>query len=102
MQARDEKSADVVVFTELSITGYPLEDLLFRSSLMKRVQSAVIKIQNEIKDIYVVLGAPTQENEQLFNSALIIYNSQVIATYHKHQLPNYEVFDEKRYFSQWK
>ncbi|NNC68889.1 MAG: NAD+ synthase [Gammaproteobacteria bacterium] len=100
LQARDEKSADVVVFTELSITGYPLEDLLFRSSLMKRVQSAVIKIQNEIKDIYVVLGAPTQENEQLFNSALIIYNSQVIATYHKHQLPNYEVFDEKRYFSQ--
>lgn len=100
LQARDEISADMVVFTELSITGYPLEDLLFRSSLMRRVQAAVNKIKNEVKDIYVVLGAPTQEGEQLFNSALIIYNSQVIATYHKHQLPNYEVFDEKRYFSQ--
>jgi len=100
LQARDEKSADIVVFTELSITGYPLEDLLFRSSLMKRVHDAVIKIQNEVKDVYVVLGVPKQEEVQLFNSALIIYNSQVIATYHKHQLPNYEVFDEKRYFSQ--
>lgn len=99
LQARDEKSADVVVFTELSITGYPLEDLLFRSSLMRRVQAAVVKIKNEIKDIYVVLGAPTREGEKLFNSALIIYNSQIIATYHKHQLPNYEVFDENRYFS---
>jgi len=99
LQARDEKSADIVVFTELSITGYPLEDLLFRSSLMKRVQAAVIKIQNEVKDIYVMLGVPMQEEVQLFNSALIIYNSQVIATYHKHELPNYEVFDEKRYFS---
>jgi len=98
--ARDEKFADIVVFTELSITGYPLEDLLFRSSLMRRVQAAVNKIQNEVKDIYIVLGAPTQEDEQLFNSALIIYNSQINATYHKHQLPNYEVFDEKRYFNQ--
>ena len=100
LQARDEKSADIVVFTELSITGYPLEDLLFRSSLMRRVQAAVNKIQNEVKNIYVVLGTPTQEGEQLFNSALTIYNSNVIATYHKHQLPNYQVFDEKRYFSQ--
>ncbi len=100
LQARDEESADIVVFTELSITGYPLEDLLFRSSLMRRVQVAVNKIQNEVKEIYIVLGAPTQEDEQLFNSALIIYNSQINATYHKHQLPNYEVFDEKRYFNQ--
>jgi len=45
------------------------------------------------------LGAPTQEGNQLFNSALMIYNSEIIGTYNKHQLPNYEVFDEKRYFS---
>ena len=99
LRARDKESADIVIFTELSITGYPLEDLLFRRSLMRRVQAAVHKIQNEVKDIYVVLGAPTQEGELLFNSALITYNSQVVATYHKHQLPNYKVFDEKRYFS---
>lgn len=100
LKARDEEAADIVVFSELSVTGYPLEDLLFRSSLMRRVQAAVKNIQDTVKDIYILLGAPTQEDNQLFNSALLIYNTEIIATYHKHQLPNYEVFDEKRYFSQ--
>ena len=99
LRARDQESADIVVFTELAVTGYPLEDLLFRSSLMKHVQSAVKKIQNEVSGIYILLGVPTKEENELFNSALLIYNSEIIATYHKHQLPNYEVFDEKRYFS---
>lgn len=99
LQARDQVSADVVVFTELSVTGYPLEDLLFRASLIRRVDAAVNKIKKEIKGIYIVLGVPTQEGNQLFNSALVINGSQVIAVYHKHQLPNYDVFDEKRYFT---
>ena len=99
LQARDQQRADIVIFTELAITGYPLEDLLFRSSLMTRVQNAVEKIKREVNDIYVLLGAPTQENNKLFNSALLIYNSELVTTYHKHRLPNYEVFDEKRYFS---
>ncbi len=100
IQARDENSADIIVFSELSITGYPLEDLLFRPSLLARVQTAINKIQKEIKNIYILLGSPTQEKGQLFNSALLVYNGEVIAIYHKHQLPNYEVFDEKRYFNQ--
>ena len=100
VKARDEYAADLVVFSELSVTGYPLEDLLFRASLMSRVQAAIKVIQTEVKDIYILLGTPTQENKQLFNSALLLYNSITIATYHKHQLPNYEVFDEKRYFEQ--
>jgi len=98
-QARDENNADLVVFSELASTGYPLEDLLFRPSLMRRVQQAVKKIQEQVRDIYILLGAPTLEKEQLFNSAILIHNSQIICTYHKHQLPNYEVFDEKRYFT---
>lgn len=97
-KARDEHAADLVVFSELSVTGYPLEDLLFRASLMRRVQAAVKSIRNKVNDIYILLGAPTQENQKLFNSALLLYNSKTIASYHKHQLPNYEVFDEKRYF----
>ncbi len=100
IQARDENSSDIVVFTELSITGYPLEDLLFRTSLVMRVRSAINKIKYEVKNIYILLGAPTQEGKQLFNSALLIHDSEIIATYHKQQLPNYEVFDEKRYFRQ--
>lgn len=99
LQARDQTSADIVVFTELSITGYPLEDLLFRASLMRRVDEAVNKIKEHIANVHIVLGAPTQEGEQLFNSALVINDSRVIATYHKHRLPNYDVFDEERYFT---
>ena len=99
IQARDQESADMIVFTELSVTGYPLEDLLFRSSLIRRVETAINKIKNEIKDIYIVLGTPTQEGDQLFNTALVLYDSQIVAAYHKHQLPNYDVFDEKRYFT---
>ncbi len=99
LQARDQNSADIIVFTELAITGYPLEDLLFRSSLLVRVQNALELVKNEVEDIYLLLGAPTKEGHELFNSALLIYNSEIVAIYHKHQLPNYEVFDEKRYFS---
>ena len=98
--ARDEMHADIVIFTELSITGYPLEDLLFRSSIIQRVQQALEKIKNEIDGIYILLGAPTKEDEKLFNSALLIHNANIIAIYHKQHLPNYEVFDEKRYFTQ--
>ncbi len=99
LHARDQNSSDIIVFSELAITGYPLEDLLFRSSLIEHVQSAIQKIQNEVNDIYILFGAPVKKDEELFNSAILIYNSKIIATYHKHQLPNYEVFDEKRYFS---
>ena len=100
IKARDEYEADIVVFSELSVTGYPLEDLLFRASLMRRVQRAVKNIQHNVKGVYILLGAPTQDGKTLFNSALLLYNSEVLAIYHKHQLPNYEVFDEKRYFGQ--
>ncbi len=99
LHARDQESADIIVFTELSVTGYPLEDLLFRTSLIRRVEVAINKIKNEIKGIYIVLGAPTQKDDQLFNTALVLNGSQVVAEYHKHQLPNYDVFDEKRYFT---
>jgi len=99
IRARDEHAADMVVFSELAVTGYPLEDLLFRPSLMRRVEKAVHMIHQNVKDIYILLGAPTKVDEELFNSALLIYNAKTIAQYHKHKLPNYEVFDEKRYFS---
>ena len=95
---RDHLHADIVVFSELSLTGYPLEDLLFRPTILQRVNESLEKIKHEIHDIYILLGVPTKEGEHLFNSALVIHNSNVIATYHKHYLPNYEVFDEKRYF----
>ncbi len=98
IHARDELHADLVIFTELSVTGYPLEDLLFRPAILQRVNQAIEEIKCQVNDIYILIGAPTHIENQLFNSALVIYNSKTIATYNKHHLPNYEVFDEKRYF----
>ncbi len=96
--ARDRQGADVIVFSELSLTGYPLEDVLFHPAILHRVDESLEKIRCEIRDIYLLLGAPTKENGRLFNSALLVHNTEIIATYHKHHLPNYEVFDERRYF----
>lgn len=98
--ARDKFHADVIVFSELSLTGYPLEDLLFHPMILQHVDESLEKIKREVHDIYLLLGAPTKEGESLFNSALLIHNTEIVATYHKHRLPNYEVFDEKRYFQQ--
>jgi len=98
--ARDQLQADIVVFSELSLTGYPLEDLLLRPGMMLRVSQALERIKKEIEGIYILLGTPTKEGEKLFNSALLIFNSEIITVYHKQRLPNYDVFDEKRYFQQ--
>ena len=96
--ACDDMHANIVVFTELSITGYPLEDLLFHPSVFRRVENCIKRILTEVKGIYLVVGVPFKEKSELYNSALVIHNSKIVATYHKHRLPNYKVFDEKRYF----
>ena len=97
--ARDEQQADVVIFPELALTGYPPEDLLLRQELYSQIKAALRKIQARVKNIYIILGLPTKEKQKYFNSALVIYNGKIIAKYHKQLLPNEGVFDEKRYFT---
>jgi NAD+ synthase (glutamine-hydrolysing) len=98
-QARDELNADLVVFPELTITGYPPEDLLLRPGLMKRVNQGLDSLKEQIKDVAILIGHPEGEvGKELFNAASLIVDGQVQVTYYKHRLPNYSVFDEKRYF----
>ena len=99
-KARDEERADVVVFPELTLTGYPPEDLLLRSSLDTRIESALAKLLAEIHDIYVVVGYPRRIDGELFNCAGVIYQGQLLVEYAKQKLPNFLVFDDKRYFSE--
>lgn len=99
-KARDEERADVVVFPELTLTGYPPEDLLLRSSLDTRIESALAKLLAEIRDIYVVVGYPRRIDGELFNCAGVIYQGQLLVEYAKQKLPNFLVFDDKRYFSE--
>ncbi|MEX2124516.1 MAG: NAD+ synthase [Woeseia sp.] len=98
-RARDELRADLVVFPELSISGYPPEDLLFHSGLRKRVALSLETIRTGVKDIAVLLGFPEYDGGAIYNACAVFRNGKKLARYRKHMLPNYRVFDEQRYFT---
>jgi NAD+ synthase (glutamine-hydrolysing) len=97
-QARDQLKAHAIVFPELTLTSYPPEDLLLRPALMLQVEESLRRIEHEARGIDVILGHPQTEHGQLFNAASLLRDGRVYATYRKQLLPNYSVFDEKRYF----
>ena len=92
------QGADLVVFPELSLTGYPPEDLLLRPSFSKRAQDAVRRLAADIHDAVVLVGFPYLSGD-LFNAAAVLAEGQVRSIYRKCLLPNYAVFDEQRYFA---
>lgn len=96
IEARD-KGADVIVFPELGLLGYPPQDLLLRPSLSGRIKSALATL-SDIEDIVMIVGYPHIDHHGTFNSAAILHNGQQKGFYHKQYLPNYGVFDERRYF----
>lgn len=97
--ARDVQQADIVVFPELALCGYPPEDLLLRPSLIPRTEEALNRLRS-IKNIHMVLGLAAMGPHGLENQAIVIKDDKIICRYSKKHLPNYQVFDEKRYFSQ--
>ncbi len=99
-RARDELKADAILFPELTLSGYPPEDLLLRGGLHRRVLAALEQVNREVSGIDVVLGYPHAASGGLFNAASLLRDGRTVATYHKHHLPNYSVFDEKRYFAE--
>ncbi|WP_020682602.1 NAD+ synthase [Marinobacterium rhizophilum] len=99
LEARDRQQADVVLFPELTLSGYPPEDLLLRPSIQTRIEAALTRLREEVRDIYVVVGYPRHRDGELFNMAGVIYNGELVAEYAKQCLPNYQVFDEMRYFT---
>ena len=98
-QARDRDGADLVVFPELSICGYPPEDLLFHSGLRVDVEGAVRQIRDQVFGIAILIGFPEYDDDNIFNACAVLHDGQVLAHYRKHLLPNYAVFDEERYFT---
>lgn len=92
--------ADLIVFPELALCGYPPEDLLLRKSMKIRVDRALARIAETIKHSFVVLGYPSVEGDRTYNAAAVLNNGGIVANYRKRMLPNYRVFDEKRYFSE--
>ena len=91
----------LLVFPELTLTGYPPEDLLMRDSLHDQIESALQRLALELpSELYVVVGYPRRVGAQLFNAAGVIHDGAIIGEYFKQRLPNYQVFDEKRYFAE--
>jgi NAD+ synthase (glutamine-hydrolysing) len=98
-RARDESRADLVVFPELSVCGYPPEDLLFHAGLRKRTEQAVAEIRKSVRGIAILIGFPEYVDDQIYNSCGVFADGELLAGYRKHLLPNYRVFDEERYFT---
>ncbi len=97
--AKKQLNADLIIFPELTLTGYPPEDLLLRPGLLKRVNKALTTLASKLNDVAVLIGHPYGDvDSNLYNSASLIDRGEIVCTYHKQQLPNYGVFDEKRYF----
>lgn len=94
-----QKTHDLIIFPELALSGYPPEDLLLNADFSTQVRCALKNIQDATDHCYVILGHPAHINNALFNCLSVFYNQQCCATYAKQHLPNYDVFDEKRYFT---
>ncbi len=94
-----ESGTHLLVFPELALCGYPPEDLLLREGFMTQVEIQIESIRKHIPEtMSVIFGAPTRIDNSLYNSAILIQHGK-LRIYHKQCLPNYGVFDEKRYFS---
>lgn len=92
--------ADLIAFPELTITGYPPEDLLLRSHFIQDNKKCLRRIAKATQKITAIIGFVDRNEEQIFNSAAVICDGNIVGSYRKIHLPNYGVFDEKRYFVQ--
>ena len=97
-EARDVHGADVVVFPELAVSGYPAEDLLLRDAFLRDCTQAIQDIAAGVHGIVAVVGWPEQADGALYNAASVLREGRVEATYRKRELPIHGVFDERRYF----
>ncbi len=98
------KKADLIVFPELSICGYPPEDLVMKPSFVESCREAVMTVAEKTKnlDCGIILGAPWREfdtDKLPYNAAILLHKGRIEAIRYKHELPNYDVFDERRIFS---
>jgi len=101
-RARDELDADLVVFPELSVCGYPPEDLLLHAGLRQGVEAGIAEIRSSVSGIALLVGFPEYDQDNIYNACAVFSDGKLLAHYRKHRLPNYSVFDEERYFTSGK
>jgi NAD+ synthase (glutamine-hydrolysing) len=91
--------AELMVTPELALCGYPPEDLLFHRGFRRRIEESLARLADAARGISLLVGYPEYSGGVLFNAAAWLLDGRRIANYRKQQLPNYQVFDEKRYFT---
>ena len=96
--ARDEYAADIVLFPELALSGYPPEDLLYRPAFLRACEDAMSEVAKAATGIVAVVGWPQAAGSVVYNAASVLRDGAIAQTYRKRELPNYAVFDERRYF----
>lgn len=97
-EARDRLAADAIVFPELTLSGYPPEDLILRPDFLRAIEQALADAAQRISGIDAIVGFPERQVGMPYNSAAVLRDGRVHCIYRKQALPNYGVFDEKRYF----
>ncbi|MEM9101942.1 MAG: NAD+ synthase [Pseudomonadota bacterium] len=98
-KAEKDQAAELVVFSELCLSGYPPEDLLFRPALFEHIEKSLQRLIKEL-NVAIVIGFPSLEKGVCYNALALISEGRIQTIYHKQCLPNYSVFDEKRYFQE--
>ena len=97
-QAQQEHRADLTLFPELALSGYPPEDLLFHRGFRAQIDQALAQLYREVPDGQLIVGFPEYGESGIANAAAVIAAGHLVAVHRKAALPNYKVFDEKRYF----
>ena len=98
-KAKNQHNADLIIFPELSISGYPPEDLLLHSGFKRRINDALNSIKDEVAGISALIGFPDYSDDSIYNACAVFRDKEENVKYRKEALPNYSVFDEKRYFT---
>ncbi|HHH0279018.1 TPA: NAD+ synthase [Yersinia enterocolitica] len=99
LHEQKQAGADLVMFSELALSGYPPEDLLYRDDFYQRCEAQLARLQAATQQTAVLVGHPWREADKLYNALSLFADGKLLGRYFKQQLPNYGVFDEKRYFS---
>ncbi|MBV8496819.1 MAG: NAD+ synthase, partial [Gammaproteobacteria bacterium] len=97
-RARDELDAHLVLYPELTLCGYPPEDLLFHRGFRRQIEQGLAAVRSQVTGVSVLVGFPEYSSAGIYNSAALIEAGAIAAIHRKAELPNYKVFDEKRYF----
>ena len=100
IEKAEQEGIDIIAFPELAVTGYPPEDLLLKNNFIKDNMNAAERIARSTGEITAIFGYAERVEDKTYNSAAIVSNHEIMDSYQKMYLPNYGVFDEKRYFTE--